>query len=81
MNEILLVSQFTLFASTKKGTRPSFLDASKPDHAEHIYEYFKTVLTEEVGKSVESGVFGADMKLSIENDGPVTILLDSKNKE
>jgi len=79
--EVLVVSQFTLFASTKKGSRPSFLGAAKPGHAESIYENFKTLLHQEIGQPLESGVFGADMKLVIENDGPVTILLDSKDKE
>jgi D-tyrosyl-tRNA(Tyr) deacylase len=79
--EILVVSQFTLHASTKKGNRPSFIKAAKPDFAELIYEQFKIKLAEELGSQIESGKFGADMKVSLVNDGPVTIILDSKNKE
>jgi D-tyrosyl-tRNA(Tyr) deacylase len=78
---ILLVSQFTLHASTKKGNRPSYIKAAKPDIAIPIYESFKTVLAEELGKPIQTGIFGADMKVALLNDGPVTILIDSKNKE
>lgn len=79
--QILLVSQFTLHASTKKGNRPSFIRAARPEHAITLYEYFKEYLGKETGKEIRSGIFGADMKVSLINDGPVTILLDSKNKE
>jgi D-tyrosyl-tRNA(Tyr) deacylase len=77
----LAVSQFTLHAKTKKGNRPSFMRAAKPDHAQPIYEKFKSTLQAISGRPVESGVFGADMSISLENDGPVTILIDTKNKE
>jgi len=79
--DILVVSQFTLHASTKKGNRPSYIKASKPTIAIPIYESFKKVITEELGKPIQTGVFGADMKVALLNDGPVTILIDSKNKE
>ncbi len=79
--EILLVSQFTLHASTKKGNRPSYIRASKPEHAIPIYEKLITAIEGELGKPVQTGVFGADMKLSLLNDGPVTICIDSKQKE
>jgi len=78
---ILVISQFTLHASTKKGNRPSYIKASKPGHAVPIYEAFKNRLSEELGKKVEAGIFGADMKVSLLNDGPVTITMDTKNKE
>ena len=78
---ILLVSQFTLHASTKKGNRPSYIKAAKQDIAIPIYESFKSVLAEELGKPIQTGIFGADMKVALLNDGPVTILIDSKNKE
>ena len=78
---ILLISQFTLHASTKKGNRPSYIKAAKPDIAIPIYESFKSVLAEELGKPVQTGIFGADMQVALLNDGPVTILIDSKNKE
>ena len=79
--EIIVVSQFTLQASTKKGNRPSYIKASKPDVAIPIYEGFVQQLEKELGKKVQTGVFGADMKVSLLNDGPVTIVIDSKNKE
>lgn len=79
--EILIVSQFTLHAATKKGNRPSFIRAASPEYAEDIYEQFKLQLSALMGKNVESGKFGADMQVSLENDGPVTILIDSKNRE
>lgn len=78
--EIIIVSQFTLQASTKKGNRPSYIKAARPDVAIPIYEKFKTVVATELGKAVQSGVFGADMKVSLLNDGPVTIIIDTKNK-
>jgi len=79
--EIIVVSQFTLQASTKKGNRPSYIKASKPDVAIPIYEGFVQQLEKELGKKVQTGVFGADMQVSLLNDGPVTIVIDSKNKE
>ena len=79
--EIIVVSQFTLQASTKKGNRPSYIKASKPDVAIPIYEGFVQQLEKELCKKVQTGVFGADMQVSLLNDGPVTIIIDSKNKE
>lgn len=79
--EFLVVSQFTLHASTKKGNRPSYVKASKPDHAIPLYEYFLDKLWLESDCRVKSGVFGADMKVNLINDGPVTIWMDTKNKE
>ena len=79
--EIIVVSQFTLQASAKKGNRPSYIKASKPDVAIPIYEGFVQQLEKELGKKVQTGVFGADMQVSLLNDGPVTIIIDSKNKE
>ena len=77
----LVISQFTLHASTKKGNRPSYLRAARPEIAITLYEYFTTKL-EEVSKcTVKTGIFGADMKVTLINDGPVTIIIDSKNKE
>lgn len=76
--EILSVSQFTLFADTKKGNRPAFTGAAKPDMAEAFYQEFNKELAKEV--SVETGVFGADMQVELVNDGPVTIILDTKNR-
>jgi len=78
---ILLISQFTLFAATKKGNRPGFTKAARPDVAIPLYEKMIEKLSDLLGKKVETGVFGADMKVSLLNDGPVTILIDTKNKE
>ena len=79
--EIIVVSQFTLHASTKKGNRPSYIKASKPDFAIPMYEKFVQGLEKEFNKKVQTGIFGADMKVSLLNDGPVTIVMDSKNRE
>jgi len=79
--EALVVSQFTLFASTKKGNRPSFTKSAKPEIAIPLYEQFIKSLQSEITTEVKTGVFGADMKVQLINDGPVTILLDTKNKE
>lgn len=79
--EILVVSQFTLHASTKKGTRPSYLKAAKPELAIPLYEKFIFVLSQILERPVKTGVFGVDMKVSLVNDGPVTITIDTKNKE
>ena len=78
--ELLLISQFTLHASTKKGNRPSYIKAAKPDVAIPIYEKMIVALETELGKSIGTGEFGADMKVSLINDGPVTIVMDTKNK-
>jgi len=78
--EIIVVSQFTLHASTKKGNRPSYIKASKPDIAIPLYEQFVQQMESELGKKVQTGIFGADMKVALLNDGPVTIVIDSKNK-
>ena len=78
--EILLISQFTLHASTKKGNRPSYIKAAKPDIAIPMYEKMIDALQNDLGKSIGTGEFGADMKVSLVNDGPVTIVMDSKNK-
>jgi D-tyrosyl-tRNA(Tyr) deacylase len=78
---ILVVSQFTLHASTKKGNRPSYIKASKPEFAVPVYEKFVQHLTSDLGKKIYTGVFGADMKVELLNDGPVTIVIDTKNKE
>ncbi|MBZ4188484.1 D-aminoacyl-tRNA deacylase [Niabella beijingensis] len=78
---VLLVSQFTLQASTKKGNRPSYIKASKPDIALPVYEKMICRLEEDLGKKISTGMFGADMKVQLINDGPVTIIIDSKNKE
>jgi D-tyrosyl-tRNA(Tyr) deacylase len=79
--EILLVSQFTLHAATKKGNRPSYIKASKPDIAIPMYEKLIHQLNKELEKEIPTGIFGADMKVQLINDGPVTIVMDSKNKE
>lgn len=79
--EIIVVSQFTLHASTKKGNRPSFLRAAAPAISEPLYESFCTAMEGELGKPVGRGIFGADMKISLVNDGPVTILIDSRARE
>lgn len=78
---ILLISQFTLFASTKKGNRPSYIRAAKPDVAIPIYEKFKLELQKAYSKQLQTGVFGANMQVSLINDGPFTILIDSRDKE
>lgn len=78
---ILLISQFTLFAQTKKGNRPSFLRAAKPDKAIPMYEQMIQTLEALTGKKVAAGIFGADMKISLLNDGPVTIIMDTKDRE
>jgi D-aminoacyl-tRNA deacylase len=77
---IILVSQFTLQASTKKGNRPSYIKAARPEVAIPIYEKFISSVTNQLGKPVQTGEFGADMKVSLVNDGPVTIVIDTKNK-
>ena len=77
--DILLVSQFTLIASTKKGNRPGFIEASRPENAIPLYEEMTRQLTFKLTKPIQTGVFGADMKVSLINDGPVTIIIDSKN--
>ncbi len=79
--DVLLISQFTLLASTKKGNRPSYIRASRPDYAIPVYEKFIAKLESELGKKIFTGEFGADMKVALVNDGPVTIMMDSKNRE
>lgn len=79
--DILLVSQFTLFASYKKGNRPSFIRAARPEVAMPLYQYMVQVLEALLGKPISTGVFGADMKVALVNDGPVTIVMDTRNKE
>jgi D-aminoacyl-tRNA deacylase len=78
--DILLISQFTLLASTQKGNRPSFMNAARPESAIPLYEKFIQTLNNEMGQTIQTGKFGADMKVSLTNDGPVTIILDSKNR-
>ena len=78
--DILLISQFTLHASTKKGNRPSFIEAARPEYATPLYEKMIKFLESELGKPIQKGIFGADMKVSLLNDGPVTIIIDSKNR-
>jgi D-tyrosyl-tRNA(Tyr) deacylase len=79
--DILLISQFTLHASTKKGNRPSYSKASKPEIAVPLYEKMIDQLSNDLGKKIQTGIFGADMKVELLNDGPVTIVMDTKNKE
>ncbi|MGB1268241.1 MAG: D-aminoacyl-tRNA deacylase [Flavobacteriaceae bacterium] len=79
--EVVLVSQFTLFASTKKGNRPGFTRSAKPEIAIPLYQSFIKQLESDIGKPIQTGEFGADMKVSLVNDGPVTIVIDTKNKE
>lgn len=81
MGEMLIVSQFTLFAATKKGNRPSFIRAAKPEFATKLYEMFCAQVYRELSREPKTGVFGADMKVSLVNDGPVTILIDTKARE
>ena len=79
--EVLLISQFTLHASTKKGNRPSYIRAASPEAAVPLYEKFISRMEAALGRKIATGIFGADMKVSLVNDGPVTILIDSRNKE
>lgn len=79
--DAIVVSQFTLHASTKKGNRPSYIKAARPEMAIPLYESFIKTMEEQIGKKIGTGIFGADMKVKLVNDGPVTILIDSKNKE
>jgi D-aminoacyl-tRNA deacylase len=79
--DILLISQFTLYANTKKGNRPSYISAAPPAIAIPLYEKFISLLEAELGKNIQTGEFGADMKVSLVNDGPVTISIDSQNRE
>ncbi|GAB3201931.1 D-tyrosyl-tRNA(Tyr) deacylase [Pontibacter aydingkolensis] len=79
--DILVISQFTLYANTKKGNRPSYVNAAPPAIAIPLYERFVTILESVLGKPVQTGEFGADMKVSLLNDGPVTIIMDTKNKD
>lgn len=79
--DVLVVSQFTLHAATKKGNRPSYIKAARPEVAIPFYEKFVITLENKLGKKVPTGIFGADMKVALLNDGPVTIIMDSKNKE
>ena len=79
--EILIVSQFTLHASTKKGNRPSYIKAAKPEISIPLYQAFLSQMERDLGKPIQSGIFGADMKIVLLNDGPVTIIIDTKNKQ
>jgi D-tyrosyl-tRNA(Tyr) deacylase len=79
--DVLLISQFTLFAQTKKGNRPSYIRSARPEHAIPIYEKLIQLITNELGKKIHTGKFGADMKVMLLNDGPLTIIIDTKNKE
>jgi len=79
--EVLLISQFTLFAQTKKGNRPGFIQAAKPSKAIPLYELMASKLEQHIGKPTQKGIFGADMKVSLLNDGPVTIIMDTKDKD
>ena len=79
--DVIVVSQFTLHAKTKKGNRPSYIKSARPEQAIPLYDQFKKELSEVIGQQVQSGEFGADMQVSLVNDGPVTITIDSKNKE
>lgn len=79
--DLLVVSQFTLHASTRKGNRPSFLAAAKPGYAQPLYEQFCALLGQLTGREIRRGIFGADMKVALINDGPVTIIIDSKHRE
>ncbi len=79
--EILLISQFTLFASTRKGNRPSFIRSARPEVAIPLYEQFQARLAQQLGKAVATGEFGAEMQVNLTNDGPVTIIIDSKQRE
>lgn len=81
MGEMLIVSQFTLYASTKKGNRPSFIAAAKPEYAAKMYEIFCKQAAQELSRPVKTGIFAADMKIALTNDGPVTIIMDSKFRE
>ena len=81
MGELMVISQFTLMAATKKGNRPSYIQAARHEIAIPLYEQFLVLAEERLGKKVAKGVFGADMKVSLTNDGPVTIIIDSKNRE
>lgn len=79
--DVLLISQFTLHASTKKGNRPSYIKAAKPEVAVPLYEQFIEQITSDLGKPIQTGTFGADMKVSLINDGPVTIIIDTKDRK
>ena len=81
VGEVIVVSQFTLHAKTKKGNRPSYIKSARPEQSIPLYEQFKENLSLAIGKEVQSGEFGADMKVILSNDGPVTIIIDTKNKE